>query len=105
MISPDAIRVALQEQSALNMDEIYHVSTFRCHRRKASGDSQTVVVEVLDAGADAPSSLRYHAVAFTEEGQFATGNPGKTIDEALAIVHWGKLDQPPEDTGAWKYWR
>jgi len=104
-MSPDAIRASLQKQHGLKMDEIYHVMTLRCHRQAANGDSQMVIVEVLDAGPDFPADLRYHCSAVTEEGHFATGNPGRTIDEALAIVHWNKLDQPPEDRGAWTYFR
>ena len=105
MISPDAVREQLRRLPGLNMDEIQHVTTFRCYRRTRDGDMQAVIVDVLDAGPDGPADLRYSCKAITEDGRFASGNPGKTITEALAVVHWGNLDQPPEDKGAWTYWR
>jgi hypothetical protein len=87
------------------MDEIHHVTTFRCYRRTRAGEVQAVIIDVLDMGLDAPGDLRFSCHAITEDGRFAGGNPGRTLEEALAIVHWNQLDLPPEDTGAWKYWR
>ncbi len=105
MISPDNLREHLRRVPGLNMEEIHQVTTFRCYRRTPDGGRQAVIVDILDMGMDAPADLRFTCQAFTEDGRFANGNPSKTIDEALAIVHWNKLDQPPEDTGAWKHWR
>jgi hypothetical protein len=102
MMNPDTIRASLLKQHGLNMEEIYQVTTFRCYRTAANGVPQTVIVNVLDAGPDVPSDLRYSCVALTQEGHFAAGNPGGTIDEALAIVHWGQLDRPPEHTNYWR---
>src|SRR5437870_4059510 len=104
MINPDEVRTRLTRLSGLNMDEIYHVTTFRCYRRASSGAMQTVIVEIHDAGPDGPADLRYSCMALAEDGQFATGNPGPSVEVAFAIVHWGELDRPPVDKGDWHYW-
>ena len=90
MLSPDNIRAQLLKLPGLNMDEVYHVTTFRCYRRTKAGDTQLVIVEILDMGPQHPL-VRYHCVALTEDGRFATGNPADSIDVALAIVHWAIL--------------
>jgi hypothetical protein len=104
MLSPDHVRELLLRLPGLNMDEIYHVTTFRCYRRSRETSMQEVIVEILDMGPNAQADLRYSCHASTEDGRFATGNPGKTIDEALAIVHWGDLDRPPQ-AGTPPHWR
>jgi hypothetical protein len=70
---------------------MYQVSTFRMYRKPKGGEVQKLTVEVWDAGPQEPS--RYHVIATTEDGREASGNPGSTIQEAIAFVHWSDLDK------------
>jgi hypothetical protein len=103
MVNPDAVRKLLGDLPGLRMSDIHHVTSFRCYRRTSDDEMQTLIVEIHDAGPDVTPELRYSCMALTEDGRFATGNPGRSIEEALAIVHWGELDQPAKE--GWKYWR
>lgn len=73
------------------MQEISHVTTFRCYRDIREVGMKEVTVELLDHGPDA-GMTRYSCTATTEDGRKATGNPGGSIEEVLAIVHWANLD-------------
>lgn len=103
-MNPDAIRTLLARRvPGVDAAEIYHVLKFRCHRQTGNGESQAVILEVSDAGPDALREYRYNCVAVTEEGHFATGNGGPTLELALSVVHWNELDKEP-DRGDWSYW-
>ena len=73
--------------------EVYRRHEFYAVRRTASGDTQEVTIEILDAGSD-DRHTRFHVYAEAKDGAYASGNPGGTIEEALAVVHWADLDRP-----------
>jgi hypothetical protein len=75
------------------VSEVYHVTEFQVYREAKDGHIQTVSVKILDAGPDTEHGLRYHCYATTDDGKSATGNPDKTIEVTLALVHWGDLDR------------
>ena len=65
MTSPDDIRKQLKKLAGLNLDEMYHVTSFRCYRRTRNNETQTVIVEIHDGGPEAPADLRYSCHAIT----------------------------------------
>jgi hypothetical protein len=81
-----------QLKKTIGAFEGYHTTSFKFHRNMKSGDTQDVTVEILDAGSDVDSQLRYHCIARTEDGKVATGNPASSIDEVISLVQWHKLD-------------
>lgn len=102
-MNPDDVRKALQKTYGANFHEVHHVTTFRGYRTTSTGESQLVIVDILDLGPDA-RDFRYSCHALTEDGRFATGNPADSIDHALSIVHWDDLDKKA-DRGEWRHWR
>lgn len=83
------------------------IHTFKCERPFKGGGSKSVVVEILDCGPDLPERLvhnRYIVTAYDEDGRYATGNGGDTIEVAIATTHWHKLDSDPPDNAA-EPWR
>ncbi|MEP7307633.1 MAG: hypothetical protein ABJA98_19190 [Acidobacteriota bacterium] len=78
--------------------EVHEIHTFRCYRYKNDNvdESQEVTIQILDMGPDA-GLARYSCKAVSDDGCKARGNPGATISEALAVVHWGDLDLPARD--------
>ncbi len=74
------------------MQEIAHVTTFRCYREVGGAGMKEVTVEIYDHGPEAGFS-RYHCIATTEDGKTAMGNPGGSLEEVIAMVHWGDLDR------------
>lgn len=84
------ILAALKERAGFF--EVYEVTRFIGYRQSQHGVQQEVEVEILDAGPDVVNPhLRYHLSA-RAEGKKASGNTGSTPREALAGVHWYKLD-------------
>lgn len=81
----------LVKRSVPGTFEAYSVRRFVLYRNKENGESQEVEVEILDAGPDA-GNVRYHVIAKADDGRTATGNPAKSLETALAIVHWSDLD-------------
>lgn len=71
--------------------EVYHKTSFKCYKDNDDGSSQQVDIDIFDAGSE-KGNLRYSIEARAENGNFATGNPASSIDEALDIVHWGDLN-------------
>ena len=67
-----------------------YVTELHGRRHRKDGTDMAVIVKIRDYGADSPS--RYYCVAEDEDGRIATGNPEKSIDTALALVHWSELD-------------
>jgi len=82
-------------QNHANFFELYQVTTFTGYRKTKQGDNQEVSVDLLDRGPDHPSA-RYTVTATAKDGRSAGGNDSASIEEAIAIVHWYKLDAPPE---------
>lgn len=94
----DQMRVALNDNpqgavGELGHAETYHVvAEFHCVRMRGN-----VKVQLLDGGPDfhAPE-YRYNIRAWREDGgSVATGNGGKTPQDALDSVHWNELDEEP----------
>lgn len=75
--------------------DAYHKTSFECYRKAKGGAVQKVLVEIFDAGPDRDPNTRYHCVATTEDGRGTSGNPGASVGVVLAMVHWGRLDEPP----------
>jgi len=80
----------LKRDPFLRADELYQVTRFSGFRTGRDGKLQEVTIEIFDAGES--TTLRFHCVARTEDGRMATGNPEKTVDVAIACVHWNELD-------------
>ena len=68
------------------------VETFVFHRETAAG-VQDVTVQVFDAGENANPMLGYSVFATANDGRTATGNPDRSIDLALRMVHWHDLGE------------
>lgn len=73
------------------MFEIVKVTTFRGYRKNKAGENIEITVKVLDAGEDA-GAARYAVEAYSEDGKEAGGNEAETLEEAIPIAHWNKLD-------------
>lgn len=86
----DAREVINRLQQEGGLSEVSQVFFFEGYRKTKGGDLQEVTVKILDAGPG--ESERYTCEAASEDGKVARGNPAGTIDEALAITHWYKLD-------------
>jgi hypothetical protein len=72
--------------------EAYHKTTFECYRHSDKKGDRKVIVDILDAGPSSPGT-RFLCVAHNEDGKGTSGNSAATIEEALAVVHWYKLDE------------
>ena len=72
--------------------EAYHVTTFRCRRKKESGGVQGVTVEICDSGTQEGSTSRYRCIARSDDGKEASGDAASSIHTALLMVHWQDLD-------------
>lgn len=64
---------------------------FLVRRNLKNGDVQKVTVEILDAGPNVDPQRRFKCIARAENGRTAAGNSAKTIETALALVHWWDL--------------
>jgi hypothetical protein len=89
-MEPDEIIEQLERNTFFDALHVAH--TFECYRNRKDGSTQKVNVRILDYGPG--SHARYTVVAVADDGAAATGNPGETIQVALAMVHWGDLDKP-----------
>ena len=68
------------------------VGTYRAERTPPGGGSSfAVTITVWDAGPGA-GIYRYSVEARADGGRVATGNPERTIEAALSLVHWQDLD-------------
>jgi hypothetical protein len=86
MNTPEIIEQLKKAGSFVEVHRLYH---FRCHRESAG--THTVDVEITDMGESNPNA-RYSVIATQDDGKTASGNSGRTIQEALAMVHWFNLD-------------
>ena|SRR5258705_12468702 len=75
---------------------VRHVSSFEADLEMKDGETQEVLIEVFDRGPEQPQ-IRYTVVA-TANGRSATGNACSSLKEAIDLVHWWKLEPPPEPT-------
>ena len=78
-------------KQAARLREPYEVTRFTGLRETQDGVLQEVDVEVLDAGPDADPHRRYQVRA-SAEGKQTIGNLARTPREAMAGMHWNKLD-------------
>ena len=93
MIQMNPIDVIAEIKKEADFSEVFHKTSFVCVRKTKKGETQDVVVEILDAGPDA-GMKRYVCVAVSKKTRKeATGNPAGSIREALSIVHWKDLDE------------
>jgi hypothetical protein len=67
------------------------ITTFRGYRADPDGATVELTVDVYDRGR---GQQRWSVVARTADGRATTGDPGSTLDECLAAVRWGRLDDP-----------
>ena len=65
--------------------EGYHVMRFRVYKEFATGGTQGMDVEVIDAGPWA-SRTRFTVRATRDDGYTASGNPCATLEEAMYIL-------------------
>ena len=87
----ESIRDLLVQRAGLS--EIRReVARFQCNRRDKDGSDRNVIIEILDAGPGGDTASRYTVWAFDEGGRIALGNGGATIDEAIEVTQWHKLD-------------
>ncbi|HLE63323.1 MAG TPA: hypothetical protein VI750_09295 [Pyrinomonadaceae bacterium] len=87
----DYVKALDELKAKAGIFEIYHRSTFKCYRNKQHGGVQEVLIELLDAGPT--QQYRYSVVATSTDGKSASGNPGSSLEEAIAFVHWWDLDK------------
>jgi hypothetical protein len=69
----------------------YLIRTYEAHRVSKDGTDHMITVKVTDRGPEEEYD-RYDCEAFSDNGKSASGNSARTIDEALAVVHWYELD-------------
>jgi hypothetical protein len=80
--------------------EVSRVRTFKAFRRGNDGKIRELTVEVSDAGPNSDNpELRFNCIVRIGDGEsvpdidsIATGNGGRTLDDALSRVHWHKLN-------------
>lgn len=73
--------------------ETYRViGSYKFVRNSKNGNTQTVQVDIFDAGEDADPAMRYHCSAKADDGTSAAGNPDKSVRWALSNMHWEYLD-------------
>ena len=71
-----------------NITELYAVTTYRGCR-----NGKEVTVRILDLGPDYPNpDLRFACEVTQDDGKETGGNNARSVDEAIGIVHWNKLD-------------
>lgn len=88
----DGIRAQLAE--GLKTDEVALVTTFHAQRRRTDGKDQLVEVVVRDYGGG-PYRFRVEAREVEDHSRgatFATGNGAATLEAALDLMHWYRLD-------------
>jgi hypothetical protein len=81
-------------QGTAGFFEAYHVTRFHGQRISASGESQSVLIEVTDSGTT--GSHRIILVRAVDENDpkcVAFGNIGRNLREAFNNVHWEDLDR------------
>lgn len=78
-------------QKHLGTTEVYHITKFRCDRRKPDGSAQQVKIALLDRGPTV--SNRYSLFAKSDDGKIIAGNPESDIQKALDFFHWYELDK------------
>lgn len=74
--------------------KLFEVSKITTYRGYGHDTNEAIEVTIQDHG-EAAGANRFHISAETiGQGpkRFATGNGGKTIDEALVIIHWQDLE-------------
>jgi hypothetical protein len=76
-----------------DISDVAHKTTFRCFRKAKDGTEQELIVDVYDHGTTVDSGVRYYCRATSENGNTAHGNSAKSVEEALAILHWSELDR------------
>ena len=86
----------LREEGAY---EISRIRTFKAYRNGKDGKIRELIVEISDAGPDTDNlDLRFNCLVTIGDGErvpedpIATGNGARTLEEALSIVHWHKLN-------------
>jgi hypothetical protein len=86
MNTPEIIEQLKKSSQLCRGPSLFH---FRCHRESAG--THTVDVDITDMGQSNPNA-RYSVIATQDDGKTASGNSGRTIQQALAMVHWFNLD-------------
>ncbi len=81
----------LMSEHGCGAHEMAEVRFFKGYRRNATGEVVAITVEIHDSGRSA-GGIRYMVIAHDEKGRTTTGNPCESIEVALDICHWDKLD-------------
>ncbi|HEV8483077.1 MAG TPA: hypothetical protein VGV87_05935 [Blastocatellia bacterium] len=86
MVDRRLIRDSLESFGKIT--DVYEVTTFTGHR-----NGKVITVRILDQGEDCPDpSIRFVCESTQDDGKEARGNEASTVDQAIGIVHWEKLD-------------
>lgn len=86
MTDRNSIRKKLESFGGVT--ELYEVTAFTGHR-----NNKDVSVRILDQGPDCSiPENRFICEVTQDDGKEAGGNPARTVDEAIGIVHWENLD-------------
>ena len=92
----DTNKIINDLKTKFNFDEVEHKTSFKAIRDNDNGDLQEFIIDIFDAGTDVDSEFRYSCeIRKIENGEVAaeaTGNPGKSIDDALSTIRWADLD-------------
>lgn len=75
-----------------NVREIYEVTRFEGCRKVRGGETHSIAIEIMDAGPQADSQMRYVCQLKTHDGQTKSSNPEETIEMAISMAHWMDLD-------------
>lgn len=71
--------------------EVARVHTFRGYRDQSDGSGTKELTITVEEGIR-DGRPEWTVTAVDEDGRTATGNPEKTHDVCLSVVHWNKLD-------------
>jgi hypothetical protein len=87
----DSEEIRKRLETVGHMEEVSEVRYFDGYRKNKKGQMEDVTVKILDMGPNNPQ-YRYNCIASTPSGLEARGNGGASLDEAILLVHWNKLD-------------
>jgi len=89
----DTNKIINDLKTKFNFDEAEHKTSFKAIKDNNNGDVQEFIIDIFDAGIDVDSEFRYSCeIRRIENGKVATGNPGKSVDDALFSIRWADLD-------------
>jgi len=87
----EPLSVLKKLKDTAGLSEAFHITYYEGYRKTKKGGKQEISIKILDAGPESGKN-RYTIVAELEDGRRAESNAAESIDMALSIVPWQKLD-------------